>query len=921
MSKLRMMLLVGIAALLFCGMASAGEFYVDAEAGSDSNSGTSADSAWLTISHALSSVLSSQGDPATVHIAAGTYSASTNGETFPLEMRSYVSLVGASAETTILDAEGAAYHVILATFVRDVSIECTTIKGGNATGVYENGSGGGVFCTSVLNITMRSCTVTENAAVIGAGIVLGQCSGLVTDCDFVSNTAQGIPESDGIGLAGGVLCTLSEVRFENCSVRENQALAGTGAYADAMAAGVCLMDISQRSRSERSSFLSADGATATLVGCSVLDNICVGEHSLGGGIACIAESIVFAPAIVDCTISGNTAWSGGGICCAGQSSPTILDCTISRNVCPLGTDGSSYGGGIECDDSSPTIVGCQIMHNSANYGGGIECYDLAAPTIEDCIIEDNTAPPDMDGDSRGGGVWGYRALPTIVSCSVARNSAYLGAGVYLSVSRGSIENCLVADNVGTQDANGQSWGGGMYLSDSSTSINSCTISGNSAYAGAGIRCKGTPSCEIIECTIADNIASPDPDGDSWGAGINCYESSPEIRGCTVSGNSASHGAGIRCSSGSSPEIVNCRIVNNEAVFAADDKSWGGGIGSGGSAPFIDNCTILRNSAWAGAGISSDEDLSTSIRNCTISNNIAAPNSGGNSYGGGIWCYDSSPVIANCLIHDNYAVRGGGVRACNSLSNLTNCTISANLADGGGALYCTDSSSLTITDSVVWDNGDEFWVEALSSVNLTYSCIQGGYTGVGNISEAPLFVSGPLGDYYLSCEAAGQGANSPCMDAGSDTAEALGLDELTTRTDCGPDAGVADMGYHYPLTSGEAPVIECSLNAAEFWPGDQLVAMYDIDNPGPDITVDVYFAFVFPDGAILCISPDRIAFGIFPYMMGLFLEQGYSMEPETLVDIAVPGGLPGGGYLFAAALSSPERFEVIGDLSLFAFSMR
>jgi len=86
MLKLKTALLVGIAAILLCGIAFAGEFYVDAEAGSNSNTGTSPDSAWLTISHALSSVYGTPGDPVTIHIAAGTYSASTNGERFPLEM-------------------------------------------------------------------------------------------------------------------------------------------------------------------------------------------------------------------------------------------------------------------------------------------------------------------------------------------------------------------------------------------------------------------------------------------------------------------------------------------------------------------------------------------------------------------------------------------------------------------------------------------------------------------------------------------------------------------------------------------------------------------------------------------------------------------------------------------------------------------
>ncbi|UCD76269.1 MAG: hypothetical protein JSV91_04960, partial [Phycisphaerales bacterium] len=74
----------------------------------------------------------------------------------------------------------------------------------------------------------------------------------------------------------------------------------------------------------------------------------------------------------------------------------------------------------------------------------------------------------------------------------------------------------------------------------------------------------------------------------------------------------------------------------------------------------------------------------------------------------------------------------------------------------------------------------------------------GWPGEGNIDADPLFVTGPLGEYYLSQTAAGQPAESPCLDAGSDTAENLGLDTLTTRTDQASDSGIVDMGYHYPI---------------------------------------------------------------------------------------------------------------------------
>jgi hypothetical protein len=102
------------------------------------------------------------------------------------------------------------------------------------------------------------------------------------------------------------------------------------------------------------------------------------------------------------------------------------------------------------------------------------------------------------------------------------------------------------------------------------------------------------------------------------------------------------------------------------------------------------------------------------------------------------------------------------------------------------------------DCILWDGGDEIWNRNDSTITITYSDIWGGWPGEGNIDADPLFVSAPLGEYYLSQTAAGQPVDSPCVDAGSDTAENLGLDTRTTRTDQVGDAGIVDMGYHYPI---------------------------------------------------------------------------------------------------------------------------
>ena len=61
---------------------------------------------------------------------------------------------------------------------------------------------------------------------------------------------------------------------------------------------------------------------------------------------------------------------------------------------------------------------------------------------------------------------------------------------------------------------------------------------------------------------------------------------------------------------------------------------------------------------------------------------------------------------------------------------------------------------------------------------------------------PLFVDVTNGNFHLSQLTAGQGSDSPAVDAGSDTATNLSPDFLMTRTDNVSDSGTVDIGFHY-----------------------------------------------------------------------------------------------------------------------------
>ena len=96
---LAFLVLLSIVTLSWCS-----DYWIDVDIGSDSNSGLSPETAWKTITYAVSMVSGNDSDPAIIHISAGTYSPST-GEIFPLVMVDYVALIGAGKGLTIIDAE------------------------------------------------------------------------------------------------------------------------------------------------------------------------------------------------------------------------------------------------------------------------------------------------------------------------------------------------------------------------------------------------------------------------------------------------------------------------------------------------------------------------------------------------------------------------------------------------------------------------------------------------------------------------------------------------------------------------------------------------------------------------------------------------------------------------------------------------
>ncbi|MBL7023179.1 MAG: hypothetical protein ISR90_03875, partial [Candidatus Marinimicrobia bacterium] len=191
------------------------DLYVSPD-GDNSNDGLTAETPLKTIQHATSIILADSTNPHTIHLANGIYSPSTNGEYFPVEVISYVSLVGESEDDVILDAEGVA-GVMRCRYVSSSTISYLTLTNGS---VSVDG-GGGIYC-EYSSPNLENVTISGNSA---------ECSGGGIYCNYSSPNLANVTISGNSAewSGGGISCgSFSSPSLENVTISGNSASSGGG---------------------------------------------------------------------------------------------------------------------------------------------------------------------------------------------------------------------------------------------------------------------------------------------------------------------------------------------------------------------------------------------------------------------------------------------------------------------------------------------------------------------------------------------------------------------------------------------------------------------------------------------------------------------------------------------------------------------
>jgi hypothetical protein len=455
------------------------------------------------------------------------------------------------------------------------------------------------------------------------------------------------------------------------------------------------------------------------------------------------------PIIRNCVISGNTTFSSEGVVYNINSNPIIAFCTIAANSLGLEPVVIRNEG-----TSSPFINSSIVLGTTTAISGG-------TPNISYSIVQNPTPWP---------GTANSNADPLFVNeasgnlrlkhCSPAINTAQSVFSLQIDIEgtprfadvapdRGAYEyknqaNKLFVNAAAAPGGDGSSWATALRSLQDALTTNYCSAIWE-IWVARGTYTPTTNTNRDSAFVMRNNLAIY---GGFAGTETQLSQRNWRLNETILSGDigvvgntndnsfSVVRGNGLNASA----VIDGFTIIGGNAnatgtIDGVIHTMNGGGIYLLNASPTISNCTLTNNTARVNGGAIHNITGSPAIRNCIFSDNQA-------QWGGAIYNeINASPAITNCVFYGNRGLSQGGALFNNSTSNpsIINTTFTGNSANQGLALANQFSSVPVVTNSILWETNSLIHLIHAPAPTITYSIVQGGFAGTGNLNADPLFI--------------------------------------------------------------------------------------------------------------------------------------------------------------------------------------
>lgn len=530
---------------------------------------------------------------------------------------------------------------------------------------------------------------------------------------------------------GGGIQNHGTLSIRNSSLEENNAFVGGGIY---------------------------NGGTL-----SIIDSSLTGNHAPGGSGGAV-YNVVGTATLSGCTLSGNTATSGGAIGNGWSGTVIVRDSTLSGNTAAW------FGGGINSEDptSSTQVVSSTLVNNTALAGGG-GISNSGTLSVVNSTFTTNTV---INNTGRGNAILNSGGNLTLYNSTLSGNKGYITlaqqsadgiiptihyANTIIANTVGGWDCSVWPGNLGTNinnwvgdgdpgcqaifqgdpklaplaDKGGPTWT--MALMPGSPAINTGDNDICDGVLVDGVDQRGAlrdvgPSCDIGAYEYGGLVTMPPPKTlvvnatDDEVDGI-CDISHCSLREAVLSANS---GDTIEFDFGEAPATIllggriqidkDLTIVGPGAhsltIRGTSVSQSNGGIFFLRSNEFIDNArapisvnisgvTIKDGLAGNGGGIYNDWNSTLIMEDCVIGpNNIAT------DMGGGIYNRLGEVTLIRCTVKGNRSQLsgGGGIFAYGPATTLINSTVTNNVSDSeGGGIMAHFESTVNLIHSTVTGN--------------------------------------------------------------------------------------------------------------------------------------------------------------------------------------------------------------------------